>query len=146
MSRTHRYSTRVYYAETDAGGVVYHASYFHFLERARTEMMREAGFNHAQITYETGEAFVMVEANLKYRAPARLDDDLIIESHITHMGGASIKVQQNILKRLAEGEQLLLEGNIAMVYVKLSEIKPVQIPNELRTALQPYLQKKEETA
>jgi acyl-CoA thioester hydrolase len=144
MSKTHRYTTRVYYAETDAGGVVYHASYLHFLERARTEMMREAGFNHAQITYETGGAFVMVEANLKYRAPARLDDELIIETKITHLGGASLKLQQNVLKRVADHESLLLEGDIAMVYVSLADIKPLRIPQELRDALEPYLQTKEE--
>lgn len=146
MSKVHHFPVRVYYAETDAGGVVYHASYFHFLERARTEMMREAGFNHAEITHETGGAFVMVEANLKFRAPARLDDLLIIASDITHMGGASLKVRQNVLKQVATGESVLLEGDIALVYVSLADFKPLRIPQELRDALEPYLQTKEENA
>ena len=135
---------RVYYAETDAGGVVYHARYLNFLERGRTEMMRDCGFDLAAHSRETGGAFVLAEANLKYKAPARLDDELIVETGVLHVGGASLKLRQKVLKRLAEGESLLLEGVIALVYVSLAEIKPMRIPDTMRQALQPYLTLKDD--
>lgn len=138
MSLTHRFPIRVYYAETDAGGVVYHGSYLNYLERARTEMLRDNGFDYAGTTAVTGQAFVAVEAHLQYRAPARLDDSLVIETTVTHLGGASVKLRQNVLKRLAEGEQLLLEGSITLVHVSLKEFKALRIPQAMRDALQPY--------
>lgn len=136
--------TRVYYAETDAGGVVYHARYLDFMERARTELLRENGFDFANTTAIDGKGFVAVDARLQYRAPARLDDELVVETWVTHLGGASIKLQQNILKRLAEGEQLLLEGSITLVQVSLKEFKALRIGQPMRDALQTYLLTKEE--
>lgn len=144
MSKTHRFTTRVYYAETDAGGVVYHARYLNLMERARTELLRDHGFDYANTTAVTQEAFVAVDTHLQYRAPARLDDELVIETSVTHLGGASIKLRQNVLKRLAESESLLLEGSITLVYVSLKEFKALRIPSEMRDALQPYLLTKEE--
>ena len=140
----HQHILRVYYADTDAGGVVYHARYLEFLERARTEMVRATGLSDAELTRETGGVFVMVEANLKYKSPARLDDELIIATNIAHMGGASLKLQQNVLKRVAGHDSLLLEGNIAMVYVSLTDFKPMRIPQNFRDTMQPYLETKEE--
>lgn len=144
MSKIHRFTTRVYYAETDAGGVVYHARYLNFLERARTELMREHGFDYASTTAVNGEAFVAVDAHMQYRAPARLDDELIVETSVSHLGGASVKLQQNVLKRVAEGEQLLLEGSITLVHVSLKEFKALRIPQNMRDALQLYLLTKED--
>lgn len=144
MSHTHLFTTRVYYAETDAGGVVYHARYLNLLERARTEMMRECGFDYANTTAVNAEAFVAVDVHLQYRAPARLDDELVIETSVTHLGGASIKLQQNVLKRLAKGKELLLEGSITLVYVSLKEFKALRIPQNMRDALKNYLLTKEE--
>jgi len=143
MSKVHHFPLRVYYEDTDAQGIVYYANYFKFMERARTEMMREAGFSHAQITHEDGQFFVVAEANARYKFSAKLDDNLIIETKATHLGGASLKLQQNVLKRVAEGDSLLLEGSIALVYVT-QDGKPVRIPDKMRTALEPYLQMKEE--
>lgn len=143
MSEIHRFTTRVYYAETDAGGVVYHANYLNFMERGRTEFLRDLGFDFANTTAVTQDAFVAVDVNLQYRAPARLDDELVVETWVTHLGGASIKLQQNVLKRLAEGESLLLEGSITLVHVSLKEFKALRIPQEMREALQPYLMTKE---
>lgn len=145
MSQIHEFPIRVYYAETDAGGVVYHASYLNYMERARTEMMRDHGFDHANTTAVTDEAFVAVDVNLQYRAPARLDDELVVETSVIQLGGASVKIRQNIRKRLAEGDLLLLEGSITLVHVSLKEFKALRIPNAMRDALHLYLPTKEET-
>ena len=143
MSENHRFPLRVYYEDTDAQGIVYYANYFKFMERARTEMMREAGFSHASITHEDQQFFVVAEANAKYKASARLDDELIIETNIQYLGSASLKLQQNVLKRVAKDEQLLLEGSIALVYVT-QDGRPIRIPDKMRSVLSPYLQLKEE--
>lgn len=143
MSKSHHFPLRVYYEDTDAQGIVYYANYFKFMERARTEMMRDAGFSHAAITHEDGQFFVVAEANAKYKVSAKLDDDLIIETKVSHLGSASLKLQQNVLKRVADNDSLLLEGSIALVYVT-QDGKPVRIPDKMRNALSPYLQTKAE--
>lgn len=133
----HRFSLRVYYEDTDAQSIVYYANYFKFMERARIEMMRDAGFNHAIIAHETKQYFVVGEVAARYKVSARLDDVLIVETSVLHIGNASLKLQQNVLKRLASGESLLLEGVVTLIYIADSG-KPVRIPQELRDALQPY--------
>jgi tol-pal system-associated acyl-CoA thioesterase len=135
---THDFPVRVYYEDTDAQKIVYYANYFCFMERARTEMMREAGFSHASITHEDRQFFVVGEASARYKASARLDDDLIIRSSVANLGNASLKLQQNVVKRLADEESLLVEGVITLIYVS-EDGKPVRIPDKMREALQKYL-------
>jgi tol-pal system-associated acyl-CoA thioesterase len=135
---THDFPVRVYYEDTDAQKIVYYANYFRFMERARTEMMREAGFSHASITHEDRQFFVVGEASARYKASARLDDDLIIRSSVANLGNASLKLQQNVVKRLADEESLLVEGVITLIYVS-EDGKPVRIPDKMREALQKYL-------
>jgi acyl-CoA thioester hydrolase len=91
----HSYTLRVYYQDTDAGGIVYHANYLAFAERARAEMMRALGAPHAQMVAEFGTMFVVRRINLHYQRPARLDEVIRIDSHITAIGGATVTLSQH---------------------------------------------------
>lgn len=123
----HNLDIRVYYADTDAAGVVYHASYLKFAERGRTEMLRDAGFEHARLFKESGLAFAVVSININYKAPAKIDDLLVVKSEITRVGGASMEMQQNIYR----GDQLLTEITVTLVCVDKS-LKAVRLPAEIR--------------
>ena len=85
--RDHVHNLRVYYEDTDAGGVVYYANYLRFIERARTEMLREAGFDHIRLLQERGVAFFVKSVNADYLAPARLDDSLEVHTRVVNLNG-----------------------------------------------------------
>lgn len=123
----HQLKIRVYFEDTDAGGVVYHARYLAFAERGRSEMLREAGFPHAQIFKATGIAFAVVSMNINYAAPARLDDLLTVKSKITKVGGASMEMQQDIYS----DDRLLTEIKVTLVCID-SKFKAVRLPAEIR--------------
>jgi acyl-CoA thioester hydrolase len=91
---THTYELRIYYQDTDAGGIVYHANYLAFAERARAEMMRALGAPHAQMVTEFGVMFVVRRINLHYQRPARLDELIRIDSRILAVAGASLTLEQ----------------------------------------------------
>jgi acyl-CoA thioester hydrolase len=91
----HDYTLRVYYQDTDAGGIVYHANYLAFAERARTEALRERGIPHTRMTAEHGVMFVVRRVNLHYQRPARLDEVIRIQTEITEVNGASVTLLQH---------------------------------------------------
>ncbi len=91
----HEYSVRVYYQDTDAGGIVYHANYLAFAERARAEAMRAAGAPHAEMVARHGVMFVVRRINLHYQRPARLDEVISIKTEITQVRGASVTIVQH---------------------------------------------------
>jgi len=123
----HKLKIRVYYEDTDAAGIVYHASYLRFAERGRTEMMRDAGFEHARIFRDDGIAFAVVAMNISYKAPAKIDDLLTVRSKITRVGGASMDMQQDIYN----GERLTTEMKVTLVCVGPG-LKAVRLPAEIR--------------
>ena len=94
----HRYDIRVYFEDTDAGGVVYHAAYLKFAERARTEMMRAFGKSHADMIAETGAIFTVRRCTIEFLRPARLDDLLRVETSISDMGAATMDLEQRFLR------------------------------------------------
>ena len=143
LHRPHRFPVRVYYEDTDAGGIVYYANYFRFLERARTEMLREQGIYQSALAREESKIFVVGELHGRYLAPARLDDHLIIETTVTHIGGASLKMTQNVLKQVENTEIVLFKGSVTLVYVTHAG-KTIRLCDRLRGALTPYLLVKEE--
>ena len=134
----HQFLLRVYYDDTDAQGIVYHGHYVRFMDHARTEMLRDAGINQTELLATEGGYFVAGELTMRYHASARLDDQLIVNSRVTNMGNASVKIRQNIYKRVASIDSLLLEGTITLIYIAQSTGKPVRIPETLRKALLPY--------
>jgi acyl-CoA thioester hydrolase len=93
---THRFPVRVYFEDTDAAGIVYYARYLHFLERARTEMMRCLAIPHAQMTADHGVLFAVRRCEIDYLSPARLDDSLEVLTRIVEIRGASLIAEQSV--------------------------------------------------
>lgn len=122
---------RVYYEDTDAGGVVYHARYLHFFERARTEFLRELQFSQQEMLADTGIAFVVRKASLDYRLPARLDDLLTVETEIESMSAAAINFKQTLIKQ----DVILCTAMVKIVCVDLDKMKAVAIPSHIKAAL-----------
>lgn len=127
---THAMKLRVYYEDTDAGGVVYHANYLKFAERGRTEMMRALGFAHSRIAAETGILFTVRKSSADYLLPARLDDLLDIETRIVEIGGARLLLDQRICR-----DGVLLVSLDILVACVGAEGRPRRIPSALRAAL-----------
>ncbi len=116
---------RVYWEDTDAGGVVFYANYLKFFERARTEWLRAHGIGQQQLRDETGGMFVVVEAALRYRQPARLDDQLLITCVVKEPRTASLTLSQ---QALCAG-LLLVESEVRMGFVDAQTFKPARIPD-----------------
>ncbi len=120
--------TRVYFQDTDAGGVVYHASYVNFMERARTEWLRTFGHSNAGLMKELGVVFVVRSLKLDYLKPALLDDLLTVTARIKEIGRSRVVLLQTVLR----GEEVLVEGEVHLVCVAVDTFKPVSVPEMLR--------------
>ena len=129
-SRIFRFPVRVYYEDTDAGGVVYHARYLHFFERARTEYLRLLEFSQQTLLQEQQSAFVVKSMAIDYRVPAKLDDYLIIETEVSAIKGATILFEQ----RLIRDTVILSKATVKVAYVDLGKMKPAAIPTEIKVA------------
>lgn len=122
---------RVYYEDTDAGGVVYHANYVCFFERARTEYLRQGGFSQQKL-FEQSLAFVVKNLTIDYKSPARLDDLLNVETKVIELKRATIVFSQ----KLWRGDLCLSEATVTVASVDLAKMKPVAIPETIRQQLQ----------
>ncbi|HEY1392841.1 MAG TPA: tol-pal system-associated acyl-CoA thioesterase [Methylibium sp.] len=127
----YRFTLRVYWEDTDAGGVVFYANYLKFFERARTEWLRSLGFAQEKLRTETGTMFVVTDTALRYRQPARLDDLLTVSVRLTERGRASLVLQQQALR----GDTLLAEGTIRIGCVDTASFRPSRIPPEILNAI-----------
>ena len=127
----HRYVVRVYYEDTDAGGVAYHATYLRFAERARTEALRDAGIAHADLLQRFTLMFVVRRIEVDYLRPARLDDSLIVVSEPIEVGGASVTLRQDV--RGPNGSCAVLTVRLACVTP--GEGKPGRLPLRWRAVL-----------
>ena len=127
----HRYAVRVYYEDTDAGGVVYHATYLRFAERARTEALRAAGIPHAELLERFALMFVVRHVEVHYVRPARLDDSLVVVTEPRTVGGATLTLRQEV--RGPEGPCAVLTVRLACV--RSGEGKPGRIPPLWRRVL-----------
>jgi acyl-CoA thioester hydrolase len=121
------HSLRVYWEDTDAGGVVFYANYLKFFERARTEWLRHAGHGQQAMADETGAIFVVTETRVRYLKPARLDDELVITVDPVELGRARMVVAQQAWR----GDTLLCEGEIAIACVDKGTFRPRRIPNDI---------------
>jgi acyl-CoA thioester hydrolase len=119
---------RVYYQDTDAGGVVYHASYVNFMERARTEWLRTFGYTGLGMMQEFGMLFVVRSLKVEYLRPALLDDMLDVSADIRDIGRSRMTVHQQVRR----AEELLAEGEVHLVCVTRDAFKPVAIPDVLK--------------
>ena len=119
---------RTCYEDTDAGGVVYYANYLRYMERGRNEYLRELGRSIRQYQDE-GILFIVVEVNVKYRSPAVLDDDLLIETQVIEMRRSSVTFGQKIKREGDDG--VLVEGTVKLACIG-TNLKPRRMPEELR--------------
>ncbi|MFC3148859.1 tol-pal system-associated acyl-CoA thioesterase [Piscinibacterium candidicorallinum] len=124
---------RVYFEDTDAAGIVYYANYLKFMERARTEWLRDLGLPHADLVHEQFGVFVVLGVTANYLAPARLEDLLDVRTAIHEMGRASLTLDQWVVK----GDQCLVTSQIRLGYVDTRTLKPKRIPQMLVERLAP---------
>lgn len=137
-----KFPIRVYWEDTDAGGIVFYANYLKFFERARTEWLRSLGLGQQRLKEQTGGMFVVTDAQLRYHAPARLDDELIVTAALQSSGRASLTiVQQALLKpeqmNPSGTTTLLTEGTIRIGWVDAATLRPARIPGPLLEQLSP---------
>jgi len=138
---------RVYWEDTDAGGIVFYANYLKFMERARTEWLRALGIEQQRLREESGGMFVVSPTHLKYHRPARLDDQLLVTAELQDAGSASLIINQRVLLADAAGNQdgsapassaaraLLCEGSIRIGWVQAVTLRPARIPARVAQAL-----------
>jgi acyl-CoA thioester hydrolase len=118
---------RVYWEDTDAGGIVFYANYLKFFERARTEWLRALGIGQQTLREETGGMFVVSETHIKYLQSAKLDDLLRITAQLQTSGRASLTIAQKAWR----DDQLLCEGTIRIGWVHVQDLKPARIPSSV---------------
>jgi acyl-CoA thioester hydrolase len=125
---------RVYWEDTDAGGIVFYANYLKFFERARTEWLRSLGLEQGDLRERTGRMFVVGETSVRYHRAARLDDELLVTARVQQTGRASLIIAQQAL--LKASGALLCDGTIRIGWVDANNLKPARIPPTLLEALE----------
>ena len=122
--------TRVYWEDTDAGGVVYHAAYLHFMERARTEWLRALGVDQSRLRADTGLAMMVRDMQLDFRAPARLDDALDVTVRLLRRRAASLVFGQSVCHSATPGEPLV-QASVRIACVDVDRMRPAPLPAQL---------------
>jgi acyl-CoA thioester hydrolase len=128
-----RWPVRVYWEDTDAGGIVFYANYLKFFERARTEWLRSLGIEQSALREATGGMFIVGETAVRYHRPARLDDELLVTAAVQETGRASLIIVQQAL--LPRNDSLLCDGTIRIGWVDSRTLKPARIPPTILEAL-----------
>lgn len=123
------FPVRVYYEDTDAGGIVYYANYLRFFERARTEWLRALGATHAKLEAEDGLLFVVRDFTIEYLKPARLDDELIIDVRVTEARRASLTLEQSA--RIAGSDEILVKARARVATLRRGATRPAPMPQWL---------------
>ena len=127
------HNLKVYYEDTDAGGVVYYANYLKYLERARTEALSTIGLSNLQIRDKFGSLIIVKSCNIEYKKSAKLEDELKIRSFIKSVSKTSFHMNQII----TNGETTIVEAQVHLVFVN-TDGKPVKIPDEIYSKFKPY--------
>ena len=125
------YPIRVFYEDTDAGGVMYHSNYLNFCERARTEWLRHLTVGRERLHHEFGLMFVVRRASIDYRRPARLDDLLMVETRLSAMG----KVRMSLTQTITRDAMFLATIQVEVVAVSVTDFTPTLLPEALRALL-----------
>jgi acyl-CoA thioester hydrolase len=133
-SQVFTWPVRIYWEDTDAGGIVFYANYLKFFERARTEWLRSLGFGQHELRERADGMFVVGDTQVRYLRPARLDDELLVTAEVRETGRASLIIAQQA--RLASGGALLCEGTIRIGWVRAGTLQPARIPPSILEAIQ----------
>ena len=128
---TFQWPLRVYWEDTDAGGIVFYANYLKFFERARTEWLRSLGIEQQLLRQTTGAMFVVAETTVRYLRPARLDDELVVTARLVQSGRASMTIEQAALLN----HQTLCAGTIRIGWVDAATLQPARIPDNIIESL-----------
>jgi acyl-CoA thioester hydrolase len=127
------FPVRVYWEDTDAGGIVFYANYLKFFERARTEWLRSLGIEQSKLRESTGGIFVVAETSVRYLKSARLDDELLVTAQLEQAGNASMLIRQQALQHPGGG--VLVEGTIRIGWVEAATLRPARIPTMILNAI-----------
>lgn len=123
---------RVYYEDTDSGGVVYHSNYLNFMERARTEWLRALGYEQTRLKDELGVLFVVHDLSITYQRPAKFNDKLNVECRLNKIGRSSLQFEQ-VIKR---GTEILSKALVEVVCIDADQFKPVSIPAPIKAKME----------
>ena len=134
MHKNFTHDVKVYYEDTDAGGVVYYANYLKYLERARTEALSNIGLSNTKIKNDFGALIIVKSCNIEYKKSAYLEDNLQIKSFINSTSKTSFIMKQSIFK----DKDLIVEAQIHLVFIN-EKTKPVKIPEKILTEFKPYI-------
>ncbi|WP_430475007.1 YbgC/FadM family acyl-CoA thioesterase [Thalassospira lucentensis] len=133
--KRHVYPLVVFYEDTDAGGIVYHANYLAFAERARSAMLNQLGFTNRNVAERHKVAIAVRHCTVDFRRAAQLEDRLTVESRVIKLGGASLGFEQKVMR---DGEELVVI-EIYLACMSIEELRAQRLPEELRTAFSRYL-------
>ena len=132
---------QVYWEDTDAGGIVYHANYLCYMERARSEWLRQSGFSQNKARHqENGLLFVVADISIKYHHRAQLEDSLIVTAEIERLGHASIIFDQKVMR----GDEVLVSAKVRVGAINATTRQPMAIPAEAREKILPFVKPKAE--
>ncbi len=132
----HTIDVSVYYEDTDAGGIVYHANYLKFAERGRTEFLRHTGFQNSDVHNTVGVMFVVRHIDIDYLKPAMLDDFLKLDTTISELKNSSFIMHQSVRR----GDEVIADMKVVLVCVGTDTYKPARLPQEIKDAFQDYVE------
>lgn len=127
---THRFTLRIYYEDTDLAGIVYYANYLRFIERARTEWVRQLGIDQSRLKSDHGLVFAVRRIEADYLRPARFDDEVRVETRLVGLTGARLHLEQTVLR----GDERLFAASVELVCITDTG-QPVRLPQDLRQSL-----------
>ena len=120
-------SVRIYYEDTDSTGVVYHANYLRFMERARTEWLRALGVDQVGLLENERRIFVVTQTSAEFLVPARFNDEIVVTAKLAGLSRVTFDIEQNIYRDSLDGE-LLLRGNVKAAYLNADTLRPTRVP------------------
>ena len=123
---------RIYFEDTDSGGVVYHSNYLKFMERARTEWLRSIGIDQRHLKQDHQIMFVVHRIDIQYKLPARFNDDLIVKSELKDIGSSKIEFRQMIYRN----DEMLIDANVDIACIDSEKFKPVRIPPTIKQTME----------
>ena len=127
MTKIYEYKFKIYYEDTDSGGVVYYANYLKFIERARSEIIKSLGFSNTNLREKFNLFFIVKYCNINYKKPAKLEDELIVFTSVVSLSKTSLVMKQDVKRH----DDLVVEAEVCLVAVDM-EGKPTKIPEELK--------------
>ena len=127
MTKIYEYKFKIYYEDTDAGGVVYYANYLKFIERARSEIIKSLGFSNTNLMEKFNLFFIVKYCNINYKKPAKLEDELIVFTSVVSLSKTSLVMKQDVKRH----DDLVAEAEVCLVAVNMKG-KPTKIPEELK--------------